>query len=305
MLERFVDMAVEFWLEDRPLMEAIAARHPFMVRGDSILTDGEETRMVYFEWRPGVRVQLGTQNCGQAEYLLADANGTLIARRQIVAEWYWEREDTLRLLPGVILPEQEEELFQSILLTVSSVPPRNVRLEPTSDTERRLDREPPSTPVLSLRQIWRGRGAVGLPNGTGMHGAHDDDGSIALDILGASDNRTSPDSLRYRFHVVDGDLPQGLQVPAGDRGGSRQGLRWADGRTWTQDAFSFRLSVSVVDNAGNESARSNIIEVSDDGAMEEAKKRVRQEHGAVTFMDQPPRVLYLDEPFVIHPWKSE
>ncbi|HET6349716.1 MAG TPA: hypothetical protein VFH88_11600, partial [Candidatus Krumholzibacteria bacterium] len=95
-------------------------------------------------------------------------------------------------------------------------------------------------------------------------------GFIQFSVTAATDDETPADRLGYRFEYVDGAMPEGLTIfptryalpPAGELY-----LVWDDGVTWNQDAFCFRVAVRAIDQAGNESARSNVVIVGHDGDM--------------------------------------
>jgi hypothetical protein len=89
-------------------------------------------------------------------------------------------------------------------------------------------------------------------------------------VTPGSDNETTADKLGYQFECVDGTMPEGLTIsptcyslPPTEE----LYLTWDDGVTWTQDKFCFRVAVRAIDQAGNESARSNVLIVGNDGDM--------------------------------------
>jgi len=142
-------------------------------------------------------------------------------------------------------------------------------------SERRIDRSRPTAPTIRLKGIRRGTGLIQAA-GVVAQNAEGALGSISFVAVGATDDRTPPEQLGYRFHHVDGDLPQGLVVSDGAfllQSGARLTLYWADGRTWDQERFLFRVTVTAVDRAGNESPPSNIVIVGDGGDMSWVKRQ--------------------------------
>jgi hypothetical protein len=92
----------------------------------------------------------------------------------------------------------------------------------------------------------------------------DERGSIDLRVFPPAD---TIERIGYIFHRVDGRLPDGLNLPAGAwwRPHTDMVLDWDDQQTWYQEPFSFRMYVTAIDSAGNESAPSNTITIADDG----------------------------------------
>lgn len=130
------------------------------------------------------------------------------------------------------------------------------------------DRVPPSPPQIACVLVWRG---------WGDHGAASDQwclahrGFIQFSVQPGSDNETPVDKLGYRFEYVDGPMPEGLTISptAYSLPTTRElYLVWNDGVTWEQDEFCFRVAVRTIDQAGNESARSNVLIIGHDGDME-------------------------------------
>jgi hypothetical protein len=77
--------------------------------------------------------------------------------------------------------------------------------------------------------------------------------------------------------MVDGKLPDRLgKLPDGAWPGHQGAIEfwisfgWDDVESWKQEPFSFRMYVTALDRAGNESEPSNTIEVSDAGDNETA-----------------------------------
>jgi hypothetical protein len=148
--------------------------------------------------------------------------------------------------------------------------------------------------VLALKKIWRGYGSTALPGGLSTLDSESDFGSITFS-LGFPDAQSRPRGrFGYIFHLVDGDLPAGLGFTPDAWSTAMRAdsaypyIDWTDGRDWEQDAFAFRVCITVVDSAGNESLPSNIISVSDDGKQEERKK-VKYEQQYLVFSSDDQR----------------
>lgn len=283
-LDHLVDMAVSFQLDERPVLDAIRARQAFAVVDDSIRADGR----VRFDALHGVRIQAAVENCGQQRYYFFTHPSTLIVERDVIPLFGYsskEQGDTIRSLPGVILRKQGDDLFGEILATVAMAP------EFTS-APRRPDRTPLPAPSLRIGSIYRGIGAVRLPDGGIVTTSDVDDGSILLEV-DVPANETTLQGLHFRIHVIDGDLPYGFQRPLFDeatpmKSGWVLNVNWDDGGTWNQEAFSFRFVVSYVDKAGNESAWSDTLVVEHNGDMTVAKENQQSQYAqTIEFIDNP------------------
>jgi hypothetical protein len=127
--------------------------------------------------------------------------------------------------------------------------------------EAAVDSTPPSAPSAWLAQVrWPAPEGGASCDGLGF---------ISIGVDPAYDDRTPADAMGYRFEIVDGRPPRGLQLPAGpvrlfgEGGGRAVELYWsADGEG--EESVSFRLAVYAVDRAGNESARPTYVEVYSD-----------------------------------------
>ncbi len=114
------------------------------------------------------------------------------------------------------------------------------------------DAAAPGRPDVEGVGITRGRG----PRDVGCSqqvSSCDDMGVIELSVS-AADDRSPADELGYRLSLASGELPAGLQLPAGAVRAERGliVLPWSDGASDDQEAFSFELSLVAVDLAGNE-----------------------------------------------------
>jgi hypothetical protein len=153
-----------------------------------------------------------------------------------------------------------------------------------SDTTlQRTDTTPPPAPVLRLKEVHRGRGWIQLANGqlTGMSEGYA--GSITLAVSQVGQDLPIVDEVGYCFHFVDGDAPDSLTLPAGAWSAHPRGdgafllfIHWNDGRTWEQDPFGFRMYVTAMDRAGNESPPSNTVVVEHNGDLETEYNNARQ-----------------------------
>jgi uncharacterized protein (TIGR03067 family) len=126
-----------------------------------------------------------------------------------------------------------------------------------------------------VAEIYRGRGEIALADGRHIFTSEGGYGSITLAVSGAG-GLPVVEEIGYRFHYVDGEQPDGLYALPGGAWrtvrlttlGECLFIDWVDGRTWDQDPFRFRMYVTAVDRAGNESPRSNVVVVASDGHQE-------------------------------------
>jgi hypothetical protein len=139
-------------------------------------------------------------------------------------------------------------------------------------TLQRVDSIPPPAPVIKIKEVYRGQGDIYLGGGIVGSGSNAETGSISLDISSSDESSFAGQAIGCRFHFVDGALPKRLETlpegswaPNGWDGRIWITIFWSDGETWKQDPFSFRMFVTVIDKAGNESPPSNVIEVAHDG----------------------------------------
>ena len=145
-----------------------------------------------------------------------------------------------------------------------------------------IDTIPPTAPTLKLMGIWRGMGNVRLNDSLISRTPGASIGTVDFIVTGSNDDCTLPDSLGYRFFFVNGQLPKMFVIPTKAYYAfiSKQGkdiwITWKDGYSWVQDPFEFRICVAAIDDAGNESPRSNIVVVADDGNQEE-RYRIHKE----------------------------
>lgn len=159
-------------------------------------------------------------------------------------------------------------------------PSHSFRINPSpfvpDTTLRHSDSIPPAAPVIHVKGIWRGEGVTYLDGGLVARNSEGDHGSIAIEISTASDSTINREDIGYLYHFVDGTFPKSFALPDGAWKANPWTsqvlieLDWDDGGTWQQDAFSFRMFVTAIDRAGNESAPSNIVTASHDGRTEKA-----------------------------------
>lgn len=131
---------------------------------------------------------------------------------------------------------------------------------------QKSDKVPPPSPVLEVANIYRGSGAIPVSD-IHYHGGPGGDGGLTLTVSYPS-HKGIRDTLGYSFHIVDGVPPATPLFPPGayrpfENG--RLSTHWGERRAWCQDEFSFRMYVTAVDSAGNESEPSNVVVVADDG----------------------------------------
>lgn len=143
-----------------------------------------------------------------------------------------------------------------------------------------LDPIPPVQPVIAVESIERAYGTI-RTDSLRVDNSDCCTATITLLVSGAHDNGTQARKLGYRYHFIDGTLPGNFDLPKGawlaDHG--HLWLTWDDGGAWKRDAFSFRLAVTAVDHAGNESARSNIIRIEHDGDTSAKRRDVESRLG--------------------------
>lgn len=154
------------------------------------------------------------------------------------------------------------------------LPPTPVNTWYPTAVKHSSDRVPPSPPQIACVLVWRG---------WGEHGASSEQyclahrGFIQFSVKPGADNETPVEKLGYRFEYVDGAMPTGLTVFPTSYSLSPTAelyLVWDDSATWQQDKFCFRVALRAIDQAGNESARSNVLIVGHDGDMEYTHRMV-------------------------------
>jgi MYXO-CTERM domain-containing protein len=127
----------------------------------------------------------------------------------------------------------------------------------TIDPQRQAtDHQAPTLPAPPPPKITRGRAAHRAGCSSSANDSCDDVGLIDI-ALGATDDMSQPSAIGYRFSLVSGKLPDGLQLPADavrPGTGSSVVLAWIDEMTDTQEPFDFTVQIVAVDEAGNESA---------------------------------------------------
>jgi hypothetical protein len=130
----------------------------------------------------------------------------------------------------------------------------------------RDDKVPPPTPELEFKSVWRETGATPISENRWRGPVSDQFGDIMLHVSPPAD---SLEHVGYLIHFVDGRLPEGLVLPTEPWSIRHDDLIlvWNDQELWYQEPFSFRMFVSAIDGAGNESAPSNVVTVADDGAQ--------------------------------------
>jgi hypothetical protein len=299
-----VDFHVVLRLDPRNEIAVIKSEHPDAVRprlaereiygNDSLLIDPEQTPRVGYVYGAatdsdrnwirrgeigafsGHRLRSAAGDCDSQTYYFFCAVGTLIAERELVAALGQHSSSTqkIRSLPGVIAPEREKEIFDGIIESIAIVGLAPGQPGVLNAADGRLDHVPPMAPTVRLVGIERGYGAYG--NGEILvSDSESREGGVSLYVRG-TDNRTPSDSLRYRLRLADGDLPHGFTLPLRETqvNGGRLRLSWSDGKSWTQEPFSFRLTVTAIDLAGNEGAPSEAIVVAHDGDMTDRKQQL-------------------------------
>jgi hypothetical protein len=128
--------------------------------------------------------------------------------------------------------------------------------DPHAITANPEDTTAPTAPADIEGRLHRGVGPT-----QGLFGASssscDDLGWIELELDVAVDDVSATENVGYQLRILDGSLPDGLQVEEtrridflnGDRGVLT--LLWVDGATDEQESFDFTLGIAAVDEAGN------------------------------------------------------
>jgi MYXO-CTERM domain-containing protein len=131
--------------------------------------------------------------------------------------------------------------------------PQPFEVDPTMSV---ADVRAPELTGLSVTTIKRGKSSENT--GCGSSGSSCDDlGWIGI-LPAVTDDRTPTAELGYALSLVEGKLPEGLELPSQrfklPAPGKEIRLSWLDGQTDDQEPFDFVLSVVVIDLAGNETA---------------------------------------------------
>jgi hypothetical protein len=130
--------------------------------------------------------------------------------------------------------------------------------------------------------VRRGTGPIEVGEGSLVANSEGEHASIALAVA-SKEAGGHPPRLGFRFHFVDGKLPARLAtLPGGawcpmvatDNGDPLLAIYWTESRDWNHEAFCFRMYVTAVDSAGNESAASNVVGVWHDGNQDVDKAQL-------------------------------
>ena len=132
------------------------------------------------------------------------------------------------------------------------------------------DEVAPSLPSLDELDINRGVGPTRSGLGSQMSTSCDDLGWITL-RLSAEDDLSPPENLGFVFTLDTGSLPFTLpSEPARPFDGSITFV-WIDGATDDQEPIEATVTVNTMDEAGNLSAESLLLTISDEGSEEGIK----------------------------------
>src|SRR5712672_3138831 len=83
-------------------------------------------------------------------------------------------------------------------------------------TLRSTDSVPPQTPAITLYGIQRGEGLIRFDNGVIRENSEGEEGSIMFTISGLDEADFTNRQIGYRFHLLDGQLPERLTtLPSG------------------------------------------------------------------------------------------
>ncbi|MEL6346988.1 MAG: hypothetical protein AAFV53_27995 [Myxococcota bacterium] len=125
---------------------------------------------------------------------------------------------------------------------------------------------PGAVTAVAVVDINRGHGPDCDEDGLCMSTSCDEIGTMTLQFDTALDDQTDELEMGYLLDVVSGMPPIDFVVPV-DAIRAPDGqitLSWQDGDTVVQEAFSFELSITAVDLAGNEGSPS-FVQVSHGG----------------------------------------
>ncbi|HET6611334.1 MAG TPA: hypothetical protein VFG83_05065 [Kofleriaceae bacterium] len=116
--------------------------------------------------------------------------------------------------------------------------------------------------VITVTQLRITRGTGGS---LGSSNSCDDLGFVYIYFDAPADNTTEPEDMGYKIKLIDGQVPDSLNIPDVAISASGWiGFVWVDGRTDDQEAISFTLAVSAVDRAGNVGPPVSVV-ISDPG----------------------------------------
>ncbi len=127
-LDRLTDMSVSFDVLEKSLKDAIITTEGSdyaivsSMRGDTIVPSPEgPVEAAVFAGVQGYRILSGVEGCGRAAYYFPTPTGrTLVVLRSLIPEFspVNAQADSLLQIPGVLLPQDEETLFQAVMDTV-------------------------------------------------------------------------------------------------------------------------------------------------------------------------------------------
>lgn len=129
---------------------------------------------------------------------------------------------------------------------------------------------PPSLPTLDELSVTRGVGPTSAGFGTQMSSSCDDLGWITL-LLSAEDDVSAPENLGFTFALDTGSLPFTLPTEAVRPFDGSITFVWIDGATDEQEPIEATVTVNTMDEAGNLSAESLLLTISDEGSEEGVK----------------------------------
>ncbi len=129
------------------------------------------------------------------------------------------------------------------------------------------DVTPPARVEGTTVSVTRGHGRGG-GCGHSSGSSCDDIGSVGFYVTAPADDRSDADHMGYWIALVGGTLPAGVELPAYAVRPYSDGalaFAWEDGATNDQEAVDFTVTISAVDEAGNQGPASEPIHVTDAG----------------------------------------
>lgn len=132
------------------------------------------------------------------------------------------------------------------------------------------DEVAPSVPTLVDLSVTRGVGPTRAGFGSQMSTSCDDLGWISLQ-LSAEDDLSAPENLGFVFALDSGTLPFSLPTEAVRPFDGSFTFVWIDGATDEQEPFEATVTAHTMDEAGNLSAESLLLTLSDEGREEGLK----------------------------------
>jgi hypothetical protein len=138
----------------------------------------------------------------------------------------------------------------------------------------RQDRVPPEPPTDVSILVNRSSPEEGGGCGSSDSTSSSCDGLATVQLLlnePATDDQTARENMGYLIKVVDGTPPSGISlqnIAMRGRTGTTLTLDWFDDDTEAQEVVAFSVTLTPVDEAGNEGSASDPIRIYDPGSSE-------------------------------------